>query len=425
MNTAHAIQALEESVVSPGPDSSTRAVATETVRPTRWRAPEKMEPWASRVKILLPLAHRDPAYLETIRAGYYEGDPLADAVIEWMHRTSLRSGWGLFDQALTKGIDSVENAPEELKAFFAAVDHIPSWVDLESVKRGCDFAVRNRRAERWANFTGLLSGYAVAGLTKPLMATGYLDTAARRRFVETTQFVHDVHTSKGMGRFSEGFFSTVRVRMLHAMVRHKLSKDGWDTDHWGIPINQVDMGTTLIVFSSANLMSQRIMGMIISRAEGQDYVNLWRYVGYLQGISDRYNPASEWEAWKIIPLIIGAQEGPDRDGSRLATALLNTCYEDWPKTWWGRLAAEGQIQFAVALSRVLWGEEIADGLGLPNSTFWKLVVASNTVGNWAQEALRLVLPGGNARAVEAGRRRFVNDMKRLAQGRRTNYAHHT
>jgi hypothetical protein len=43
----------------------------------------------------------------------------------------------------------------------------------------------------------------------------------------------------------------VRVRLIHARVRHALSRSpAWRPDAWGAPINQYDMAGTVLLFSS-------------------------------------------------------------------------------------------------------------------------------------------------------------------------------
>jgi hypothetical protein len=43
-----------------------------------------------------------------------------------------------------------------------------------------------------------------------------------------------------------GYRSTLRVRLIHALVRrHVAAMPDWRADEWGLPINQTDMAATL------------------------------------------------------------------------------------------------------------------------------------------------------------------------------------
>ena len=400
-----------------------QCTATESIRPLRWRDPFHPDPWASRTKLMQRLISRDEAQLSMVRLSYFEGDPLADAMVLWMHETGMKQAWPIFELALTKGLQAVDDPHPTLKDFFRAIEHIPEWVKHEALVRGCDMGVRTSRMGELIAFSSLLGGYAAVGLAKPLVATRSLDEIAALRLVETTQWVYDVYNSRGLGRFSNGFISTVRVRVLHALVRNNLVSKGWDQERWGLPINQVDMGATLLGFSINLLIGLRLVGMFITPREGRDFMGLWRYVGYLIGVDDTFNPSTEIEAMKLIPLLIGSQEGPDDDSRSLAKSLLNTRFTRWPETQLGRISARCDINFRSALTRIISGRAAGDGLQLPNSVFWKAVVVLLPIFNVLSEISRILIPGGTTRSTERGRQRFTRQMIKISKGKRTNFGH--
>src|SRR4029079_10235172 len=123
-------------------------------------------------------------------------------------------------------------------------------------------------------------------------------------------------------RNSAGFKSVIRVRLMHAFVRHKLLRSGWETDRWGGPINQADMAGTVLSFSVTYLIGLRLLGFVIPRRDREALVHLWRYVGRLLGVSDTLLPATEKESLRLLWLVAATQHGPDDDGRALARALL-------------------------------------------------------------------------------------------------------
>lgn len=85
-----------------------------------------------------------------------------------------------------------------------------------------------------------------------------------------------------------GWLSAIRVRFIHASVRRRLSKgslsSSYDISTAGVPINQEDLLATLCSFSIAPLWSLQRMGLTPTQQERQDYIALWRHVGFYMGI---------------------------------------------------------------------------------------------------------------------------------------------
>lgn len=192
---------------------------------------------------------------------------------------------------------------------------------------------------------GLSGGFASPRITDVLKATGYLMSSRRRatdahqrlddsvniahsekaeaqstlpsnatsertfrRLLETTSFVLDVMETDAslqppsqaggekraqdgkdlLGQGGAGWLSCCRVRFIHTHVRRRLLPEGNLSQTYsaanGVPINQEDLLATLISFSIAPLYTLQRMGISPSEQERQDYVALWRHVGFYMGI---------------------------------------------------------------------------------------------------------------------------------------------
>src|SRR5690348_14385547 len=181
-------------------------------------------------------------------------DPAADAVVEAFASMPSGQGFRLLEAALARGIDHVANdAPAELRALFADVDHVPLWVDWDAVNRGgAAFLRTGVIGGVLLAMQSLILGYASPGGNKPLVFSGRLREQAGRRLGETSRFVYAVSQANGMRRSGEGFAITVKVRIMHAQVRRLIHASGrWETALWGEPINQHDMVATALLFSVA------------------------------------------------------------------------------------------------------------------------------------------------------------------------------
>ena len=146
-----------------------------------------------------------------------------------------------------------------LSKMWAAVNHVPSWVNFEQIARGQDcFHRYGVPLTIGLAFQSLLAGMGAARIVEVLSRTGGFQTnVARRRLLETTQFVlqctESVDALKPEGK---AFASCVRVRLLHAAVRKKLlalsqqNPSYYDVEALGIPINDLDSIATITSFSS-------------------------------------------------------------------------------------------------------------------------------------------------------------------------------
>ena len=77
------------------------------------------------------------------------------------------------------------------------------------------------------------------------------------------------------------------VRFLHAKVRRRISQrtaEPWDAEVFGVPINQEDLAATLLAFSINVIHGiEKTLGRPLSDAEQEDYLHLWRLIGWLMG----------------------------------------------------------------------------------------------------------------------------------------------
>jgi hypothetical protein len=112
--------------------------------------------------------------------------------------------------------------PDEIRAYLVETLPLPDWADMGKIKRG------QQLFETWGLeiacclfCASLPSAYAAAKGVKVLYLTARLDTDARRRVMETGQFLIDVLTVGGLDdEHGKGRRTIQRVRLMHAAVRH-------------------------------------------------------------------------------------------------------------------------------------------------------------------------------------------------------------
>lgn len=309
------------------------------------------------------------------RLGAYltRGDPLADAVAEAMDAMPSGAGSALFDRMARSGAAEARDAPEAMRALFAAVGKVPAWVDWELVDRGGQMLIRSGPLGGLVlGLKSLVLAYTSPAGNKPLVFSGRLAQNAPRRLHETACFVRRTILPGGLRPGADGWRATLRVRLIHAQMRRRMLRSGrWDVPAWGVPINQHDEAGTSVLFSAAVLGGLRSLGLRVRPAEAEAYMHLWRWSGWLMGIDPELLPAAEGEANRLGELMTATQDRPDEDSRILTRAFLEAPVEGATTPAQVR-AARVHMRFTAALCRMLIGDETADQLAIPRSA-WRPV----------------------------------------------------
>jgi hypothetical protein len=324
--------------------------------------------------------------------GMWRGDPLADAVVT--------DGTKLVRRAIAHDIDSLDDPPAPLVDLFAELDARPRWLDVGACDRACGHLARHHRSYGLVlGAASLLAGAQSTIAGKPLTFTGRYAADAAVRSIEVGSWLLAVTTPGGLLRRGEGFEHTVRVRMIHAHVRARLSgHPDWDSEAWGLPIPQPYTAFTLAEFCSVALRAMRQLGVRYSDRELEDIRHLWRYVGHLVGVADDLLPVTADDYSRIESLYALTALGPD-DGDREFVAAL-TAFQAV------ELARVFPAPFAApvihGLQRAFLGDAQANALAIPD-TSWKrlprLLACLNRAGTAAHDAS---VPNGRARRASRG-----------------------
>ncbi|MGV0743871.1 oxygenase MpaB family protein [Mycolicibacterium sp. XJ870] len=327
------------------------------------------------------------------------GDPLADAVVDMFRSLPVGEGRRMFETAVDYGIDAVDSPPAELVAFFAQVDAMPYWVDQQKL----DLASRvigRTGAITWMTSLGMLAlmgGYLASRVAKTLVGTGDLDKKAVRRLCDTAMWASDVSTRGALNRFEAGFTGTLRVRLMHAMVRAGMSRRAdWNHRDWDHPINQSTLAGTLMLFGLANIVGSQALGIRFTDREKDSVYHLWRYVGYLLGVDPEILPSNERDNWRLLWIQSDYEFHPDDDSRRLANALTNAIGPMLMGDGTGLLPSLGRRTATGLLcgySRLLLGKVNGDGLGLPDDKHFQAAVVAIAAGRAATEVPRRLIPG--------------------------------
>ncbi|MDO9236309.1 MAG: oxygenase MpaB family protein [Aquabacterium sp.] len=354
-----------------GLDHAASAVPKET--PTRHGADlPASRAMAAQLRLLIK-ANPEPSEQDWAVLGQalWRGDPQADHVARWMAAEGMGSSWPLVEAALDKGLDAIPAGASALRDFIQLAETLPPWLDQAKLARGARvMQSTGQHGMMVLRDAGLMAGYQASAINQTLVMTGALQSGAQRRLAETTTWWLACTKKGGMARDGVGFKTTLRVRLIHAMVRAQVGKlPSWDAGALGVPINQVDMQATYLAFSVVQLLGLRMTGVLISAKESDAVMHLWRYIGWLMGVEADMLCDDEQAGRVLLYRNLISQAPSDGSSVLLARALMDEpLLRQYP--WGGRW--RGRFNRARHLSLVRWfvGSSGMKNLGLPPTWPW-------------------------------------------------------
>lgn len=333
------------------------------------------------------------------------GDPLADAFVADFAALGHGRAMRMLRSACRDGIDAVTDAPDSLRALFAQLDADPPWLDRGQIAHASRFVARyTRQAGIVLGAASLVSGYANSAASRPLEMTGRYIENAGARTIEVGSWLQAVNEPDGLDRHSPGFELTVRVRVIHALVRADLRRrPEWDEPAWGVPICQAYLAYTLVEFALIPLRAMRQVGApYLPHEQAASYAR-WRYLGHLLGIDPSLLPANAHEQERLEAIYLMTRPPVD-DYCRALVASINA--EFLVTEIEGILPSPLRPhapRVVHAMERLFLGDEIADELEIPRT---RLVAVVRRLGPaiGAVNALLDRLPFTLAVRARAGRR---------------------
>jgi ER-bound oxygenase mpaB/B'/Rubber oxygenase, catalytic domain len=294
------------------------------------------------------------------------GDPVADTpVAAVLERGGVDAVNDIMRTLVRVDQPVPEELPDELRAYLLQTLPLPEWADMARIKRG------QQLFETWGVLitlclfcASLPASYAAAKGVKVLHLTARLDTDARRRVMETGQFLMDVVAVGGLEERGKGQRTIQRVRLMHAAVRHLIlarneQEPGLWHPEWGTPINQEDLAGTLLTFSYVVAEPMRRLGVHVSAKDVDAYLHLWNVIGHLLGVRDELLVRDVSDATALVDVIRRRQFQASPEGQDMTLALLNLLDELTP--------IHRFDDTIPPLIRHLIGDETADLLLVPDS----------------------------------------------------------
>jgi hypothetical protein len=315
----------------------------------------------------------EPNDITRVRDDYFwQADELMIGVVDAFERLGYAQGRALFEQALTQGIESLEDPPQELIALFEHLDQLPSQFDLVAAERGRMLAMSSSMAattiiRAWAVYETAMTG----DISASTGATGRFADDGPRRFIETARVFAQFTLPEIFDRQSEAFQSVVRVRLMHALASRGLRRK-WGDDvylKFGEPIPV----TSLLGFGSGMLLGRLVdhaFGRKLTTRQLDDLAEYSTFSGRLWGAPELLHSANGLELIKSLNYVLARGGNPSPWRAELVDAIagpahLATLTETLP-TWLTSLVSKysNQITASIAFAPagVVFGSEQIDAM---------------------------------------------------------------
>ena len=300
-------------------------------------------------------------------------DPVADALVDRVIKDhNIGKVREMFQTLITNKKVCYDLLPDFIGDYFRQSQQLPDYADLKMIDAGQEVFRRHGPAMTMLlMLKSLPQSYACADGVQVLHATGRLTTEKglepfKRRLMETAQFVINVMSEDGLKPGGFGIITALKVRLIHATIRHFLKHKEWDSKKLGDPLNQEDKAGTLMAFSALVLEGLDKLNVELTEDEKEAFIHCWNVVGHFMGVRRELIPANAEEADKLGNLIFDQQMAYSKEGEELTDALLEFLHDMMP----GKHGSTPEIML-----HYLLGDEASKAVGLKvKSNCWTKIV---------------------------------------------------
>ena len=293
------------------------------------------------------------------------GDPLGEEMTDDLSKFNPEEASILIQNAMdNEGEEALREAPASLRKFFKEAETLPEWLDYSAFAPGVRMFHRNSQVILAAFVAGVLIEGFTTNIAMSFFITGRLRDQGIRRLGQNNRHMIEIFLPGGLYRDGDGWKLSVRIRLVHAQLRHLLNRsEEWDTEAWGAPISAAHLGYAISAFSARLLKHMKTLGAQYNDEEYDSFMAVWRYSGYLMGIPETILFRDADEALRLWEIALTCEPDSPLESVVMAHSLVNSAPLIAGRT---EPAARRELAgYVYRVSRGLIGNEFADSLMYP------------------------------------------------------------
>ena len=267
---------------------------------------------------------------------------------------------------------ALRDAPASLREFFREAETPPEWLDYSTFAPSVRMFHRNSQVVLAAFVAGVLIEGFTTNIAKSFFITGRVRDQGVRRLGQNNRHMMEIFLPGGLYRDGDGWKLSVRIRMIHAQLRHLLhNSEDWDAEAWGEPISAAHLGFAVSAFSARLLKHMKTLGASYNDEEYASFMAVWRYSGYLMGIPETILFRDADEALELYDVGLMCEPDAPIESVVMANSLINSAPLIAGMT---EPDARRQLaQYVYRISRSLIGHETAESLMFPSLSSFGVV----------------------------------------------------
>ena len=293
------------------------------------------------------------------------GDPLGEEMTDDLSKFNPEEASILIQSAMdNEGEEALREAPASLQKLFKEAETLPEWLDYSAFAPGVRMFHRNSQVILAAFVAGVLIEGFITNIAKSFFITGRVRDQGVRRLGQNNRHMIEIFLPGGLYRDGDGWKLSVRIRLVHAQLRHLLNRsEEWDTEAWGAPISAAHLGYAISAFSARLLKHMKTLGAQYNDEEYDSFMAVWRYSGYLMGIPETILFRDADEALRLWEIALTCEPDSPLESVVMAHSLVNSAPLIAGRT---EPAARRELAgYVYRVSRGLIGNEFADSLMYP------------------------------------------------------------
>ena len=253
-------------------------------------------------------------------------DPVAEAMTDDLAELGARKSWQLVEAAMdVQGEEALRDAPASMRKFFEGAVAPPKWLDYSAFESSVRMFHRNSSVVLAAFVAGVLIEGFTTNIAKSFFITGRVRDQGVRRLGQNNRHMMEICFPGGLDRHGDGWKLSVRIRIVHARMRHLLiNSEEWDTEAWGAPISAAHLGYAISAFSARLLKHMKTLGALYNDEERASFMAVWRYSGYLMGIPETILFQDEEEALRLYDIGLMCEPDSPIESVMMAHSLINS-----------------------------------------------------------------------------------------------------